>query len=85
MAKVTCGMHPTIVIAVTSTSPPKRRVYAWGWGEHGRLGVGHVEMLVTPTEVALLSHRNIIDVKAGEQHSLALGEEGDVYSWGSNR
>jgi alpha-tubulin suppressor-like RCC1 family protein len=42
-------------------------------------------MLVTPTEVALLSHRNIIDVKAGEQHSLALGEEGDVYSWGSNR
>ncbi|GMH76781.1 hypothetical protein TrRE_jg909 [Triparma retinervis] len=85
VARVTCGMHHTIAIAVTLTNPPKRRVYAWGWGEHGRLGVGHVEILVTPTEVALLSHRNIVDVKAGEQHSLAMGEEGDVYSWGSNR
>jgi hypothetical protein len=78
-------MHHTIAIAATLTNPPKRRVYAWGWGEHGRLGVGHVEMLVTPTEVALLNHRNILDVKAGEQHSLAMGEGGEVYSWGSNR
>lgn len=42
-------------------------------------------MQVSPTEVALMSHRNVLSVKAGEQHSLAMTENGDVYSWGSNR
>lgn len=47
--------------------------------------MGHDEMQVSPTEVALMSHRNVLSVKAGEQHSLAMTENGDVYSWGSNR
>ena len=79
-------MHHTLAVAVVcNTHPLKRRVYAWGWGEHGRLGVGHEEMLLSPTEVALLSHRNVCEVRAGEQHSLAMTESGDIYSWGSNR
>ncbi|GMH51851.1 hypothetical protein TrLO_g2013 [Triparma laevis f. longispina] len=86
VTSVSCGMHHTLAIAVVGNSHPvKRRVYAWGWGEHGRLGVGHDEMQVSPTEVALMSHRNVLSVKAGEQHSLAMTENGDVYSWGSNR
>ena len=83
---VSCGMHHTLAVAaVGSGRPLRRRVYAWGWGEHGRLGVGHEEIQCCPTEVALLSHRNIVAVEAGEQHSLARGEAGDVYSWGCNR
>ena len=86
VTEVSCGMHHTLAVAVVgNTFPVKRRVYAWGWGEHGRLGVGHEEMLLSPTEVALMSHRNVCEVRAGEQHSLALTESGDVYSWGSNR
>ncbi|GMH71603.1 hypothetical protein TrST_g1382 [Triparma strigata] len=86
VTEVSCGMHHTLALAVVGNSHPvKRRVYAWGWGEHGRLGVGHEEMQLSPTEVALMSHRNVLSVKAGEQHSIAMTENGDVYSWGSNR
>jgi len=88
VCQVSAGMHHTLAVAVVGNAnahPVKRRVYAWGWGEHGRLGVGHEEMQVSPTEVAILSHRNVMQVCAGEQHSLARTMEGHVYSWGNNK
>jgi len=79
-------MHHTLCICVVrNTHPVKRRVYSWGWGECGRLGVGHEECAVSPTEVALLSHRNVVGVAAGEQHSVCCTATGEVYAWGSNR
>jgi len=88
VCQVSAGMHHTLAVAVVGNAnihPVKRRVYAWGWGEHGRLGVGHEEMQASPTEVAILSHRNVMQICAGEQHSLARTAGGDVYSWGNNK
>jgi hypothetical protein len=85
-ASISCGMHHSLAICIVrNTYPLKRRVYAWGYNDHGRLGVGHTDASFSPCEVALLSHRNVVSVKAGETHSVALTETGEVYTWGSNR
>jgi alpha-tubulin suppressor-like RCC1 family protein len=57
-------------------------VYAWGWNEHGQLGLGDTAVRLTPTKVPGLSA--VKAIAAGFSHSLALTESGEVYAWGSN-
>lgn len=83
--RVSCGFHHTLVIAVPKQalrvfSPT---VYAFGFGEYGRLGVGDEEQLLVPTPVQFPAPFHPTQVCAGEQHSVALGNEG-CYAWGSN-
>jgi len=83
--RVSCGFHHTLVITVPSQS---HRVfspclYAFGYGEHGRLGIGSEEQVSTPMQVLFQTPFHPTQVSAGEQHSVALGKEG-CYSWGSN-
>lgn len=35
------------------------------------------------TLVTSLKGKNIVDVKAGVYHSLAISKHGEIYSWGS--
>ena len=60
-------------------------VYVFGSGDCGQLGLGEdVESRKKPTILPFLEDKNIIDVVAGGLHSLALGADGRVYSWGCN-
>jgi hypothetical protein len=61
------------------------KVFSWGHGRGGRLGHGNEIAHPEPREISGLSHIHIISVSAGENHTLALATNGDVYSWGSNR
>ena len=94
VAKVSCGMHHTIMLCVPLGEgrqlgePYRTSVYSCGWGEHGRLGTGDEEQRTAPTRVDFpLSNPEhpfcALEISAGEQHSLAAGREG-AYSWGSN-
>ena len=47
LEKVTCGAHHTIAVATA----PEREVYAWGWGDFGRLGTGDPGDRHAPTPV----------------------------------
>jgi len=71
-------------------------VYAWGNGQAGQLGVGHMpivslggnlpEPLVYipfPTRVPDLE--NVVAIAAGPKHSLAVMKDGTVRAWGENR
>jgi alpha-tubulin suppressor-like RCC1 family protein len=85
VAKVSAGFHHTLVIGVPihamrvfSTS-----VFSFGWGEHGRLGLGDEEQRSAPCLVAFPMPFHAVEISAGEQHSLAAGKQG-CYSWGSN-
>lgn len=61
------------------------RMVAWGWNSQGQLGEGTLTNSLVPIPLAMtggLAGRQVIDVKAGFNHSLALTNDGDVWFWG---
>ncbi|KAI0078717.1 RCC1/BLIP-II [Panus rudis PR-1116 ss-1] len=72
------------------------RVYAFGSAEKGQLGNGKTgEHIVTggktvfdaewePIPVRGLEGKKIVQIACGQQHSVALGDDGLVYVWGYN-
>ncbi|MGW4160730.1 RCC1 domain-containing protein [Streptomyces sp. NPDC004788] len=68
-------------------------VWAWGYNEDGQLGVGTTGTSAVPVQVcaentaagctAFLS--GVTAISAGYAHSLAVGADGGVRSWGDNR
>ncbi|KAK4294466.1 hypothetical protein Pmani_032901 [Petrolisthes manimaculis] len=60
------------------------KVYATGYGAGGRLGIGGVESVSTPTLLESIQHIVVrkVAVNSGGKHCLALTADGDVYSWG---
>ena len=66
-------------------------VYSWGTGNDGQLGVYFVQggkttsfSVPTPQNVVGLNGKNVVDVSCGINHSAAVTESGQVYTWGKN-
>lgn len=60
-------------------------VYSWGRGMFGRLGNGSESDELFPVRVKFKnSELKFIAVAAGAYHSLALADDGSVWSWGYN-
>jgi len=60
----------------------KGKVFAWGVGGNGQLGLGDYQARLTPTAVPLPGPA--MWVAAGWGHSLALLADGRVFAWGNN-
>jgi len=63
-------------------------VFAWGSNRFKQLGVElkqQREIVCSPRRVERLRRRFVIQVGAGDRHSVALSHCGEVYSWGDNR
>lgn len=76
--QVSCGWAHTIVLTTDG------RVFTCGDGENGKLGHGDTQDKSMPTQVEV-EHFNgiqIVMVAAGIHHSVALGENGSVFTWG---
>ena len=71
------------------------KIFAWGSSQGGQLGLSLKELesypgfknnyyIQYPIPIAISKNRdiNIIKISCGEAHSLALSNEGKVYSWG---
>uniref|UniRef100_A0A672NR67 RCC1 and BTB domain containing protein 2 n=1 Tax=Sinocyclocheilus grahami TaxID=75366 RepID=A0A672NR67_SINGR len=58
--------------------------YGWGYNCNGQLGLGNNGNQQTPCRIAALQGINIVQVACGYAHTLALTDEGFVYSWGAN-
>lgn len=57
----------------------------WGWGDNGagQLGIGAASAAVTsPGPITTL--QNVVSFATGNQHALAVKNDGTVWSWGSN-
>ncbi|MGI8411580.1 MAG: RCC1 domain-containing protein [Solirubrobacteraceae bacterium] len=70
-------------LALSSTG----QIYAWGYDDHGQLGINSVANTSTPARVAMYdipAGETIIQVAAGDNYSLALSASGQLYSWGEN-
>ncbi|ODV77793.1 RCC1/BLIP-II protein [Suhomyces tanzawaensis NRRL Y-17324] len=65
------------------------KVYAWGLNQFGQCALtdenGDLEdgsTISKPTVVDSLSNKNIVEIAAGEHHTLAVTENGDALAWG---
>lgn len=59
-------------------------MFAWGKNNMGQLGSGTLLDNHVPTLVKELKDVNIVQVDGGDEHSIALSNEGNVYVWGAN-
>lgn len=65
------------------------KIYVWGWGAHGQLGLGNYNDQLLPCQVSLSPssgyHKSkVLQVHAGYRHSTLLLENKKVYWTGSN-
>lgn len=63
------------------------KVYTWGFGTNGQLGNGTTATSKVPVAVKMdgvLSGVTVVAVAAGYAHTVALGSNGKVYTWGQN-
>ena len=62
--------------------------YAWGYNGSGQLGDGTVAQRTTPVQVkkpaGAPADFKYVQVSAGGQYSMALGNDGNAYAWGYN-
>ena len=63
------------------------QVYSWGNNANGQLGFDIAKAssyTKVPTLISALSGKTVTAIAAGYDHSMALTDEGQVYSWGRN-
>ncbi len=59
-------------------------MFATGYGNGGRLGVGGTATITSPRFLEALQHLVVknLAVHSGGKHCLALTSDGEVFSWG---
>ncbi|XP_060103050.1 probable E3 ubiquitin-protein ligase HERC6 [Heteronotia binoei] len=75
---ISCGKEHSLAICSNG------RVFSWGAGTSGQLGTGELKDRLIPKKIELLSTCRIIQVACGHYHSIALSNDGRVFSWGQN-
>jgi alpha-tubulin suppressor-like RCC1 family protein len=77
VVQIAAGSRHSLAVTADGT------VYAWGSNDEGQLGLGaSIPEKLTPTLVTALT--NIVQIAAGESHSLAMARDGVVWAFGAN-
>ena len=68
------------------TTDPESNLYMCGFGPGGRLGTGDevTRSTFVCIEDGVLAGKKVIKVALGQNHSLAVSSEGEVFSWGTS-
>jgi alpha-tubulin suppressor-like RCC1 family protein len=68
------------------TTDPVSNLYMCGHGTGGRLGIGSetTSYQFTCVEGGGLSQKKVAAVALGQNHTLAITDDGEIYSWGNN-
>ena len=74
----TAGSH-TVMLKVDGS------VWCYGKGEYGELGTGNQETIDDPVKAIFPAGTVIKQIAAGENHSMALDVDGNVWVWGRNQ
>ncbi|KAL6070697.1 rho-related protein racA [Balamuthia mandrillaris] len=77
--RVACGVAHTTIVTIDG------KVYTFGRGNHGRLGHGTLQNSMAPKQVMGLKGKNIVAVGCGWQHTVALDDNGRIYTWGAGK
>lgn len=78
IVSVVCGSYHTLALSLDGT------VYAMGLNNYGQLGLGDHESRATAEAIdpEIWQGSRIVQLGAGEHHSLALGHDGRVFAFG---
>lgn len=68
------------------TTDPESNLYMCGFGPGGRLGMGDETTRFTyvPVDQGCLVGKKVLNVALGQNHTLAVSSEGEMFSWGTN-
>ena len=85
LVKVTDDKNIQVSLGNRFTVALKQNGTLWSWGENhvGQLGLGNTTYYNEPQPITGIKEK-IVDVKTGYYHSIALTENGEVYTWGYN-
>lgn len=75
--EIAAGDNHTLALKQDRTT-----VWAWGSNSSGQLGDGGREMKLQPVQVQGI--QNIKAIAAGDNHTIAIKEDGSVWTWGRN-
>jgi alpha-tubulin suppressor-like RCC1 family protein len=81
ITQVTAGASYSLLLADDGT------VFSFGWNSGGRTGQGTTSSttpIATQIDVSNLGDKKIVELAAGEAHSLLLADDGTVFSFGEN-
>lgn len=81
------GVKPTQIAVGDSFSMAigdDGNLYSWGYNEYGKLGDGTTIERHIPTKVTLASGVKPTQIACGIRHSMAIGDDGKLYTWGVN-
>ncbi|KZC13149.1 putative E3 ubiquitin-protein ligase HERC4 [Dufourea novaeangliae] len=77
--KVACGAHHTLAVNEWG------QLFSWGSNAEGQLGLNSKTVMeCMPRMVKVLGTSVIVQIACGTKHTLALTNDGELYSWGSN-
>lgn len=81
ISQISSGDGHTIALSMDG------KVYAWGDNAGGQLGDGTVNNSNVPVAVKTngtdMDGKTIVQVSAGDEHTIALDTEGNIYEWGT--
>lgn len=80
IVQLACGISHSIAINEWG------QAYAWGSNTVGQLGIENINYHQTlPKIIKEISTKHIVQIACGDFHSLCLTNNGELYSWGSNK
>ncbi|MBF0450629.1 MAG: DUF5011 domain-containing protein [Candidatus Magnetomorum sp.] len=75
---IACGANHSLLIN------EENQLWAWGKNENGQLGDNTINNRNRPVRIFLPLEYRILQISAGDSHSVALLDNGQVWSWGDN-
>jgi len=63
----------------------KGDVYVFGWGTHGKLGLGDLLDRQVPVLLKFPGEEKIVSLGCGAAHSFAMTVDGEMYTWGYSK
>jgi alpha-tubulin suppressor-like RCC1 family protein len=76
VVRIACGGHTCVLGA-------QGELFTFGNGKHGQLGHGERRAEASPRRVQALRHARVLGIACGDFHTLALADDGHVYTWGA--
>ena len=73
--QIDCGQYHTVGLT------KKGEVFTWGSNDIGQLGHGGRKSRIVPTKVAGLDGLVITQISCGANHTAALTDKGEVFTW----
>ena len=75
--KLSLGAHHSVALADGGI------VFTWGGNQYGQLGDGgNFDIKWMPSMVTALRQQCIVDIAAGDMHTVVVTNAGDIWSWG---